>query len=192
MLWDFEIMKYTQNVGCFDKLDFILPLKRFFLIIPSLRKYHLHRGTIKRYFSSRRVHLKERGYFGQDRKFSRIKPKNKAALITRDSIYSLISIEHIHLFEAFIQECKENNIKLVVVFSPFYIEGQEIEVNFDVIMQFYRELMKKHDIPFYDYSKIPINYSTEYFYNMMHLNKTGAEMFSKQLASDLKRDRVLF
>ncbi len=183
-------MKYTQNVSCFDKLDFILPLKRFFLETSKLRKYYLHRETIKRYFSSKRVHRKERGYFGQDRKFSRTKPKNKATLITKDSIYSLISIDHIHLFEVFIQECKDNNIKLVVVFSPFYIEGQKIEVNFDIIMQFYRELMKKHNIPFYDYSKIPINYSTEYFYNMMHLNKKGSEIFTRQLASDLKRDSI--
>jgi hypothetical protein len=48
---------------------------------------------------------------------------------------------------------------------------------------------KKYDVPLLDHSNDAMSYKTIYFYNSEHLNKTGAQLFSKKLAGDLERFR---
>ena len=43
----------------------------------------------------------------------------------------------------------------------------------------------KYDIPILDYTYMDICYDTTYFYNAMHLNALGADLFSEKLAHDL-------
>ena len=50
----------------------------------------------------------------------------------------------------------------------------------------YRDISTKYSIEFYDYSNDSLCFDKKYFYNASHLNNTGAEIFSKTLARDLK------
>lgn len=93
--------------------------------------------------------------------------------------------ESIELFETFIKETKQARIKLVLVYSPFYIDGQSIYSNHNEMLSLYRRLAEENDILFLDYSKHPISYRKELFHNAMHLNDIGAELFSKDLAVKL-------
>lgn len=97
----------------------------------------------------------------------------------------------IRLFEKYIQECRDNNIRLIFVNPPEYIEGQNFVKNRDDIMTVFRELGSKNNIPFYDYSNDTMSFNKKYFYNSTHMNKTGAELFTKKLVVDFKRDSIV-
>ena len=49
----------------------------------------------------------------------------------------------------------------------------------------YDSIARKYDIPILDYNYDPISYDTAYFYNAMHSNKKGAELFSVKLTHDI-------
>ena len=88
-------------------------------------------------------------------------------------------------FKTFIGICKSNNIKLIFVFTPEYEKVQPYFKNWDFVMNFYKSVAAKNDIPFLDYSNSEFSKDTKYFYNSEHLNKTGSQLFSKKLADDL-------
>lgn len=89
------------------------------------------------------------------------------------------------LMEKFITECKENNIKLILLYPPDYID-RHISNRSEVVST-YQNISEKHGLQFIDYSENEICMKRDFFYNSNHLNLKGAELFSRQLASDLKK-----
>jgi len=73
-----------------------------------------------------------------------------------------------------------------MVYSPEYIEGQQLILNRDSIVKIYRDISNKMSVPFLDYSSHPICYDKSCFYNSTHLTLDGAEQFTKIVCSDLK------
>lgn len=55
----------------------------------------------------------------------------------------------------------------------------------------FEEIAQKNDIPLLDYTFDELSYDTTYFYNTMHLNKKGADLFSKKVAHDIDSLGVL-
>lgn len=90
------------------------------------------------------------------------------------------------LFDQFLNETTKNNIQVVFVYSPEYIEGQNYISNRKEIFALYHAYAKKYQIPFLDYSTDSINYDKKYFYNTQHLNTLGVNAFTPKLAADLK------
>ena len=45
--------------------------------------------------------------------------------------------------------------------------------------------------PILNYTYDPISYDTNFFYNATHLNKTGAELFTRKLAHDIDSLQLL-
>jgi lysophospholipase L1-like esterase len=58
-------------------------------------------------------------------------------------------------------------------------------------MALYRKYADDYQIPFFDYSNDSLCLNKELFYNTTHLNKKGADLFSKKLASDLRTGDIL-
>lgn len=90
------------------------------------------------------------------------------------------------LFNSFLSECIMNNIKVFLVYSPEYIEGQDFFKNRNKIISIYEEYSKKYNIPFINYSDSLICEEKRYFYNSTHLNRIGSELFTNCLVRDLK------
>lgn len=88
-------------------------------------------------------------------------------------------------FRNYLAYCKKNEIKVILVFSPEYVELHPLITNRDEIINLFQSYSKEFDIPFLDYSNHPICFDKSYFYNSEHLNKEGSELFSKILAQDL-------
>jgi lysophospholipase L1-like esterase len=63
--------------------------------------------------------------------------------------------------------------------------------NPDLMYETYRNLADRHGIPILDYTDMWICHDTTYFYNAMHLNKAGAEIYTDSLANDVKRLGIL-
>ena len=97
--------------------------------------------------------------------------------------------EVIRQFEEYLNFCKKENIKVVLVYAPEYFEVQPYYKNKTELIKLCQESVKKYDCDFLDYSNNPLCYNRNYFYNSQHLNKTGAELFSIDLA---KKVKILF
>ena len=91
------------------------------------------------------------------------------------------------LLEKFILECKDLNIDLVFVYTPEYIDGQRFVKNRKEVLNIFKEFSITYNLKFLDYSHDSICLNKNLFYNASHLNKKGADVFSKKFASDLKK-----
>ena len=72
------------------------------------------------------------------------------------------------------------------MYAPEHITGQDFVKNRSEIIQIFEDAARTYTIPFLDYSNDSMNQHKKYFYNASHLNKKGAELFSRQLTQDLK------
>jgi hypothetical protein len=94
-------------------------------------------------------------------------------------------------FKNYITDCKKQGIKLVLVYSPEYFEGQLFTKNRDSIMSLFKTISTTFGVPYYDYSNDSMSYRQQYFFNAEHLNKLGADLFTKKLIDTLKRSGLL-
>lgn len=86
----------------------------------------------------------------------------------------------IHYFEKFIESLGAT--KLMVVVSPMWY-GQDVR-RFEPILK----ICQKYDIPFVDYSNNKkYVHQNVYFYNGTHLNRIGAETFTRDFISDISQ-----
>ena len=93
-----------------------------------------------------------------------------------------IDQERVDLLERFIKDCKQKGIQLSLIVSPMYICSEKD------VYKIPRELAAKHQIPFIDhYRDSAFVGHPELFYDFGHLNRKGAEMYSKMICEELKR-----
>ena len=183
MLGNKDIEYATKSYNGFNWFDYKIPLVRYYgkyfeIIKTAYLSINPSANKIKRV----------RGYQRKDElwnsDFDRAKLKMKKYEIQLDS-------KTLVLFETFLKECKANNIKLVFVYTPEYIEGQKFVKNRGQIMGLYKKFSRDYQIPFYDYSNDSISYQKKYFYNATHLNKYGSELFTKKITDTLKESAIL-
>ena len=128
-----------------------------------------------------------KGYHGNDSKWD-------GSRIPETEINYRQDATALSLFDNYLSKAKSENIKVIFVYSPLHIRAMQKVKNVDGMFLMFDSIAKKYDIPILNYTYDSISYDTTYFYNAMHLNKTGAELFSIKLAHDidslgiLKRD----
>jgi len=125
-----------------------------------------------------------KGYKGQDLKWD---GSGLAERLSDDSLAYFIDPTIVREMDEHLARCKANGIEVVLLFSPEYCKLTEYVKNKDEIFNIYRSFSEKYDFPFLDYSSDSLCYDTTYFFNAMHLNRTGAELFTIKLANDLKK-----
>ncbi len=135
-------------------------------------KYAGYNTKIKGYEASSR---------GWDNSFDEFRKQNP------NGIKQPYSQDLFEVFENFVNDRKKENINIAFVWTPQYFEYTEMLLNKDEILNYYKRLSIKYDIPFLDYSNDSICFQKKYFYNSQHLNKMGAELLSRRLAEDLKQ-----
>jgi hypothetical protein len=178
MLWDKNIMEYTQSYIGYKKIDYYVPLIRY------AGKYEAFKTSIDMLLKIEPViPTRNKGFSSFDKEWNLDLEIAKAKIGT----YRVeCDAKSIALFEQFIQECKSNNIMLLLVYAPEFIEGQNFVTNRSDVISIYNELAQKYKIKFYDFSTDVMSLDKKLFYNSNHLNKKGAELFSSTLAHDLK------
>jgi hypothetical protein len=102
-----------------------------------------------------------------------------------------IEPEGIEAMEELADLCRKSDIRLVLVYSPVYRGMRNLESNRDEIFAAFRNLAEDCNAMFWDYSDSPLCDRKDYFYNSQHLNASGAELFSKELASRLASEPSL-
>ncbi|UQD56808.1 hypothetical protein [Flavobacterium sp. K5-23] len=178
MLWNNQIKEATISYNGFPFVDYEIPIIRYY-------------GRQKAINTAFELYLNPQdnpiqrisGYQGQARvwnsDFEKAKSKMKAYNVKIDT-------PSLHLFEDYLKECQSKKIQIVLVYTPEYIEGQKFVKNRDSIITMYNKFSKEYKIPFYDYSNDTMSYNKKYFYNSLHLNKKGAELFTHKLINTIK------
>ena len=183
MLWNKDIKDATISYSGFSAIDYEIPLIRYYgnhdAIENSLRYFTGHLSN---------PITRIRGYQGREEKWNSDFDVAKASM---KCLEIKLDKPTIVLFENFLKECKFNNIKIIFVYTPEYIEGQKFVSNRSQIMELYKKYSKQYQIPFYDFSNDSISFQKKYFYNASHMNKIGSQLFTKKLIDTLKSSDVL-
>ena len=181
MLWNMDIFKYTNSYEGFNTMDYFIPLFRY------SGESNVLKSSIYTLLKRNNEKSRKNGYVERDipwnSDFEKAKKEKKTMEISLDE-------EPLKLFKRFIKECKNNEIKLTLIYAPEYIEGQRFVSNRKEIIELYENISKEYNIPFYNYSGNEICFNKKFFYNASHLNKIGAELFTKKLARDLIKAQI--
>lgn len=179
LLWNKTLYDFTKTYEGFNVYDYIVPLIRYCGQKESL-KAALHNMLLGSDTQPSRIN----GYKGQDNKWEYTNFYQLKSIL--DSYKINIDPNSVNLFYQFIIECKKQNIELILVYSPEFVTAQRLIKNRNKLIDFYRLTAKRFKIKFLDYSSNVICSDTKFFLNAEHLNKKGAEIFSKQLVKDLR------
>ena len=170
--WDEDMRKAYFNEEPFTAGEKYLPMYRY-----------IHRGLWV-FLSNNEKHL-VKGFRGQNSSW------NGSAFERIDSIPFVVSDTTSRRFDEYLSQVKADGIKVVFVYSPIYIGATRKMTDQKRMYATYQHYADKYDIPILDYTNMWLCYDTSYFYNAMHLNKQGADIFSDSLAHDIKRLGIL-
>lgn len=177
MYWNKNIFEYTSSYEGFAYTDYYVPFVRYY---GSLREH----SFLSSFRNKNDSNYRYKGYRGKDKKWNNDLKNAKLQMTQYEVSFDPKSVD---LFDQFLLECETDNIEVVLIYTPEYIEGQNFIKNRESVIDMFNDFSKKYNLLFIDYSKGDINYKKEYFYNASHLNKTGAELFTKELVLDLKQ-----
>jgi hypothetical protein len=166
-----------QYIGHFSLAEKYIPLFKY------NNKFGLLQNGIAGYFS-KNIEVSHKGYYplqhDWDSSFINFKRQNP------DGVHKVIPEKIIRRFNDYLSYCSQNNIKVIFEFAPVYYEELLMEKDDAKIRKIFTDLSVKYNIPFLDYTRDSLCYNKKYFYNSQHLNKIGAEIFSRHLAMDIK------
>ena len=155
MLFNDEIKDATICYKGYNATDYKLPLVRYY------GKKEAVINAIKLFINpTSNTVMRVKGYQAQNKQWNTDFDKAKLKMKAYEAKLDTPSIV---LFEKYLNECKAQNIKIVFVYTPEYIEGQQFIKNRGEIIAIYTKFSKKYDIPFYDYSNDTLSFQKKYF-----------------------------
>ncbi len=86
-------------------------------------------------------------------------------------------------FNAFVKTIADKHIRLYVIMSPIFVKKYETTPS----VEYAKSVLKKYNIPFWNYAFDTAFYKHEYFYDYIHLNAEGARLFSEKIAERIKQ-----
>jgi hypothetical protein len=179
MLWDLAIWEDTRGYNGFKDLDYFIPLLRYTGERENIMQAVRNNNQIKQ---------RKNGYRGIEKSWNSDLEKAKSI----NPHYEIeLDTNLIYLLEDFIEAMQKENINLIFVNTPHYIEGQNFVKNRCAILAKIDSLSIENKIPFLDYSDDIMCLEKECFYNSLHLNKEGSALFTKKFILDLERKDLL-
>lgn len=158
-----EVVHLTHKIRNWDRL------------IPMLKYYDVLDGIDR--LDDEFPHYK--GYHGFDKRWDGTELK-KIDVISYVHDTNVLAMTNQWLYQ-----CQQQGVQVVFVHSPMYIGATNKIDDTAAMWAMYRNLANQYNIPILDYSHDSICYDTNFFYNALHLNRKGAERFTRQLAHDL-------
>jgi hypothetical protein len=92
--------------------------------------------------------------------------------------------ESIDLFMDYLKECREKGIKMVLVCSPMHKRDALDHIDMNSFWVLISKLIQEQDVSILDYENYFDSDST-YFYDPMHMNQHGINIYSYKIAHDL-------
>lgn len=104
-----------------------------------------------------------------------------------DSIESYLDEEAMELFEAFLAECKEDGVFVLLVNSPVYSQATKKVKDMDKVNTYFENIADKFGYKYLNYTKnYPMCDDTLSFCVSIHLNSKATNVFSRDFANDFK------
>lgn len=104
---------------------------------------------------------------------------------SKKDIFSQLIDGDLSVTTDFFRQCRQEGIPVVGYYSPLYEDCKNDFEYYQKTYQIIDSLLSVWDIPFLDYSDLPICKDTSYFRDCVHLNSRGAEWLTKRLACDI-------
>lgn len=178
MLGDETFYNFMSKYEGYSYFDYKIPLIRYY------GKFEAIKTAFKMLVLSESNTIERvKGYQGREEVWNNDFDKAKKTMKKFTATYDSPTLS---LFDNYLKECKDQNINVILVYSPYYIEGQKFIENQEQIINIYIKLARKYNFKFIDFTKDPICYDKKYFYNASHMNKEGAELFTRKLCSQIK------
>lgn len=95
-------------------------------------------------------------------------------------------------FQAFIELCRKNNIKLICVTAPFPPTRLKL-TTIDTVYHYFKSVCEKQNIPYFDFNHLEnsnYEYSDTDFFDEHHMNVYGAKKVTKQLAEIILQENT--
>ena len=93
--------------------------------------------------------------------------------------------DKLELFSRYLKDCKDNQIKVVLVCSPTHTEDGFSHFDMKGFRELVDSIAKIEGIPFLDYSEF-YGADTLYFIDPVHLKKDARRIYCEKIAEDLK------
>jgi adenylate kinase family enzyme len=178
MLWNKTFYDNMSKYDGYSSFDYKIPLIRYYGKLDAIKT------AIKMIaFSKNNKVERVRGYQGQNTSWNNDFDEAKKNMKKYVAVPDILTL---NLFDNYLKECKEHNIEVILVYSPYYIEGQKFIENQKQIINIYKNLALKYEFSFIDFTNDEICFDKKYFYNASHMNITGAELFSRKLCGQIK------
>lgn len=173
MLWNLDIWEFTRSYNGFSNFEFFVPLLR----------YNGKKELIEQSWRNSKIkNQRTKGYRGIEKSWNNDLAHAK---MNRPNFEIVVDSSLITLLQKFIIDLKRENIDLVFVNTPQYIEGQKFVKNRKEILSTISSIAEEHSVPLYDYSSDSISFKKENFYNSLHLNMKGSKKFTEMFLADL-------
>ena len=101
-----------------------------------------------------------------------------------DAVYSQKGFD---VLRDIIGDAQAHDIKVILICAPFYKDYKLIVRNYGTVRDSILNISKAYEVPYWNYSDILMGDSTRYFYNVNHVNATGAGIYTRILAKDMKQ-----
>jgi hypothetical protein len=103
----------------------------------------------------------------------------------RPEHYKLDSTK-IRILQSFIQECENSNIQLYICISPRFVKYAGKDLSVEIV----HKIADHYNVPFYNFSNDTLFCEhPQYFADKMHLNCTGAKIFSNEVVDKIKQNQ---
>lgn len=169
-----------ENLG-YNKWDLYCPLYRYFGYHTAIR-YGIVAGVGIQHITANPNY---KGFKGWDELMAASITPDEIAKINQSNQFTK-NRNDLEYFEVFIQECKDNDVAICLVYSPMYTAVQESLTDRDTFAYYINEVARKYNVPYIDYTKdIELCSNPMYFSSPGHLNLLGAEVFTTKLAHDI-------
>ena len=142
------------------------------------RRYIGHRKLISGVFKGNLTFSK--GYYGHNWTWQHLNGRDN-----KDLYKCACDSAMIVAFGDFIAREQSNGVQFLFVYAPMFHTITKNNPDVPTMYAMYSQIASQFDIPILDYNHDPICQDSAYFFNKMHLNRTGASIFTTQLAHDI-------
>lgn len=131
------------------------------------------------------------GYLSVPSNDQSLNTKDKIAIHNSESLDTVIKKENLEYFNNFIELCKKNDIKIVLIVTPVTEKFILRYDNIGEIFTQYEELARKNDCEYYDFNldkkRVELYPENISFYDPSHMSDYGADIFSNRFSEIVKK-----
>lgn len=165
---------FLTRYGGYKWYEIYLPLCRYY------GRHQLIKNGIRGAFNGGGKRYKEKGYLRLNESYT-----FHAEYYDKENTIP-VEDELISMLEAFLADCANLNIQVVITIPPIGHELEEIITNVDEIYTLYDSIAKKYHCPFLKYTQNDFSHDIDNFESPNHLNEKGSYAYTLILAEWIK------